>query len=482
VYALFHLVRALADRGVVPAGLSVVAPVVSRVTGREGVPSAVHAALFGLASVVAAEQDTEVRCVDIDEDTTPGAVFAELTGDRPPVAVALRDGDRYVRELGALALGDEPRTDPPAADGVFLISGGLGGLGLAVARRLARTVPGARLALLSRTAPGDDGDPRSRARAEALRELADAGAEVRVHAVDVADAAAVADVVKRVRDELGHVECVIHAAGVAGDGFLFRKDDATFHHTFDPKVLGALALADATADDPPAATVLFGSTVAVFGAAGQGDYTAANAFLDGFAEELGARGRSAVSVAWTDWLGTGMAFEHGVARDRGFFRSVGIEDGLDSLAEVLASRCARVVVGEVNHARLGDPDVTDLLRRSPVVLSAPLRRSADDARLGDPDAPRADGPALFGRDDGTYSDTERSLATIWAAELGVGELNVHDSAFALGVDSLSALRIAQHIQKALDVRVSMADLFRHVTVADLAAHLDATITKGRGAP
>jgi acyl carrier protein len=219
----------------------------------------------------------------------------------------------------------------------------------------------------------------------------------------------------------------------------------------------------------------------VFGAAGQGDYAAANAFLDGFAEELDARGRNAVSVAWTDWLDTGMAFEHGVARDRGFFRSVGVEDGLDSLEEVLATRCARVVVGEVNHARLGDPDIADLLRRSPVVLSAPLRRGTDSGRRTGPDTRRADGPVLFGRDDGAYGDTERALAAVWAAELGVTELNVHDSCFALGVDSLSVLRIAQHIQKALDVRVSMADLFRHVTVAELAAHLDATTTTGRGA-
>jgi acyl transferase domain-containing protein/acyl carrier protein len=483
VHALFHLIRVLSDRGIVPVGLSVVAPVVSRVTGREGVPSAVHAGLFGLASVIAAEQDTEVRCIDIAEDTQLEVIHAELLGDRPPVTVALRDEVRYVRALSALDLRHQPSARAPDQDGVYLISGGLGGLGLAVAQRLAHMVPGVRLALLSRTVPDpDDVDPRSKAKADALRQLAEAGAQVRTYAVDVSVADQVMDTVRRIRADLGRIDCVLHAAGVAGDGFLFRKDNATFRRTFDPKVLGAVALADATADDPPAVTVLFSSTVAVFGAAGQGDYAAANAFLDGFAEELDARGRGAVSIAWTDWLGRGMAFEHGVAQDQGFFRSISVEDGLDSLLEILASRCVRVVVGEVNHARLDAPEIVDLLRRSPVVLSEPLRcaTTTGTPRPG-PDSPGTGGPALFGRDDGAYSDTERALAGIWAAELDLTELNIHDSSFALGVDSLSALRIAQHIQKKLDVRVSMADLFRHVTVADLASHMNSTTATGGNA-
>ncbi|MBB5960583.1 acyl transferase domain-containing protein/acyl carrier protein [Saccharothrix tamanrassetensis] len=481
VLALFHLTRALSDRGVVPERFGVVAPVVSAVTGREGVPAGVHGSLFGLAAVIGAEsQDTEVRCVDVEVGTDLAAVRAELVGERAPVTVALRDGERYVRELAAVDLRARPRSDAVPSDRVHLITGGLGGLGLACAKHLASTVPGVRLALLARSVPQPhDTDPRAAARAAAVRDLVEAGARVRTYAVDVTDADAVADAVRRVRADLGPVGCVLHAAGVAGDGFLFRKDTATFRRTLDPKVLGAVAIAEATADDRPT-TVLFGSTVAVFGPAGQGDYAAANAFLDAYAGELAARGRDAVSIAWTDWLETGMAADHGVPPDQGFFRSVSIADALASLDEVLAARRTGVVVGEVNRARLGDPAVAAMLRRSPVVLSEPLSRAVADARGGGDEARAADGPVLHGRADGDYRPTERALARIWAAELGLTELNVRDSSFALGVDSLAALRIAQNIHKTLSLRVSMADMFRYVTVAELAGHLDASTTAPGG--
>ncbi|TDV49790.1 type I polyketide synthase [Actinophytocola oryzae] len=480
VHALFQLFRTLSERGVVPTRLDVVAPSVSPVDGHEDGPHSVHAALFGLATVIGAEiGDAEVRCVDAGPGVGAGAVCAELLGERAPVTVALRGTERHVRELVRVDLGERRRPVPPDPAGVHLITGGLGGLGLALAGRLAATVPGVRLALLARDLPDGD-DDRSRARQAAVTALTEAGADVRVYAVDVADAARVADAVARVRAEQGRISVVVHAAGVAGDGFLFRKDAATFRATLDAKVLGAVALAEATRHEPPELTVLFSSTVAVFGAAGQGDYTAANAFLDAYAEELTARGRPSVSVAWTDWLGTGMAHDHDVRADQGFFRSIGIEDALDSLEEILTADRARVVVGEVNLARRGDPAIAATLARSPVTLGEPLRRALTGAGDGGADGPATgDGPALTGRDTG-YSDTERTLAGIWAAETGLTEIDVHDSGVALGVDSLTGLRIAQQIHKNLRVRVSMADMFRLDTVAELAAHLDAAGARTEG--
>ncbi|MBM7443219.1 SDR family NAD(P)-dependent oxidoreductase, partial [Streptomyces sp. HB132] len=487
VHSLFHLARSLSERGVSPAGFSVVAPSVARVTGTEQETAPVHATLFGLAKVVGQEyENTDVFCLDIAEDTAPSAVCAELLGARTPTTVALRDGLRYVAELAPVDLRDRPRSGPVRPDGVYLITGGLGGLGLAVARHLSRSVPGARLALVNRTElpPRERWDAvtdvKVRRQVEALRELAENGAEVRSYSGDVTDLAAMERVVAEVRDELGAIGCIVHAAGVAGDGFLFRKDPETFRRTLNPKVLGATVLDLVTQDDPPECMVNFGSTVALFGAAGQGDYTAANSYLDHFAEQRGARGRWTVTVDWSDWLDTGMAFDHGVQQDQGFFRSVSIEDGLSSFEEVLASACTPVVVGEINYQQLrGSAGLTELLRRAPLVLATSIQQAVAAARSSDSGsattsetAPSDDGPKLFGKESAEYSDTERALARIWARELGHAELNVHDSSFALGVDSLTALRIAQSIQKIMDIRVSMVDLFRYVTIAELAEHLD----------
>ncbi|MFF4383533.1 SDR family NAD(P)-dependent oxidoreductase [Kitasatospora sp. NPDC001547] len=493
VHSLFHLSRSLSERGVGPARLSVVAPSVARVTGTEPETAPVHATLFGLAKVIGQEyEDTDVFCLDIAHDTGAEAVRAELLGARTPATVALRDGHRYVAELAPVQLREQPRSAPVRPDGVYLITGGLGGLGLAVARRLSRSVPGARLALVNRTELpprerwDEVTDAKVRGQIEALRELERNGAEVRGYSGDVTDLTVMAGVVAKIRADLGGIGCVVHAAGVAGDGFLFRKEAETFRRTLNPKVLGATVLDLVTQDDPPECMVNFGSTVAVFGAAGQGDYTAANSYLDHFAEQRSARGRWTVSVDWSDWLETGMAFDHGVQQDQGFFRSVSVEDGLDSFEEILASACTPVIVGEINYPRLSASGrLAELLRRAPLVLATPIRQAVDAAR-GSADGSAAtaeeapcDGePKLFGRESGAFTDTERALARIWARELGLTELNVHDTSFALGVDSLAALRIAQSIQKITDLRVSMVDLFRYVTIADLAEHLDTRAAQG----
>ncbi|GAA1454889.1 type I polyketide synthase [Nocardiopsis tropica] len=488
VHSIFHLVRRLWERGGVPGRFSVVAPRVARVTGREEATAPVHATLFGLAKVIGMESEgTEVLCVDTDGDTGPGPVCDLLLARRTPTVVALRAGVRHVAELVPVDLRDTPAQDPLPENGVHVITGGLGGLGLATARHLSRTVPGVRLALVNRTGlppreewdgvPADD--TRLLDRIRAVRELEEHGARVRSYSGDVADPERMAEIVRLVREEQGPISCVLHAAGIAGDGFLFRKDERTFRRTLAPKVLGAAVLDLVTRDDPPACMVLFGSTVSVFGAAGQSDYTAANSYLGHFAEERAARGLRTVTVDWSDWSETGMAFDHGVEEDRGFFRSLTTADALNSFEEVMAHARGNVIVGEVNYARLGGPGaggLDELLRRAPFVLSPPVRTALAAARgaarrEGSPQAPAA-GATLFGRQDGAYTDTERALGDIWARELDLTDVNVHDSSFALGVDSLSALRIAQSIQKSLDVRVSMVDLFRFTTVADLAAHLD----------
>ncbi|MGV9883866.1 SDR family NAD(P)-dependent oxidoreductase [Streptomyces sp. NPDC003006] len=503
VDSLFHLVGALAARDAVPEQLTVIAPGAARVTGDEPATAPVHATLFGLAKVVAQEnQGTRVLCVDTDDETETATLLAELLGPCSPTAVAFRRGRRHVTELAPVHLQERSGRGGDRPEGVYLITGGLGGLGLAVARHLALSVPGIALALVGRTVPGprerwDEvaaSDDRRAKQIAALRELESQGARVSCYPADAADEQAMAAVVRAVRANLGRIGCVIHAAGVAGDGFLFRKDAETFRRTLEPKVLGATVLDLVTADDPPDLMLAFGSTTAVFGAAGQGDYTAANAYLEHFADHRTASGRRTVTIDWTDWLDTGMAFDHGVVRDQGFFRSIGVPDAVSSFDEImlsLDSAGSPVVVGEINYSLLGalaPGDLAALLERAPLVLEGSVRRRVEDVDASPgPQQPTGapstavgagDGVTLFGRDDGDYTETERLVAGVWVKELGLTGLSIHESLFAMGGDSLVALRMAQIIQKVLGVRVSMVDLFRYVSIAELAAHLDRKRTSG----
>ncbi|MEU6237314.1 SDR family NAD(P)-dependent oxidoreductase, partial [Kitasatospora sp. NPDC047058] len=485
VMGLLELARALGGGDGTARRLTVVAPHVHHVTGREPRLTPAHSALFGLAKVIGQEHvEIGCRCVDVDEETAPEHLAAEILAADPFGQVALRGADRYVAELVPVDLTAADAEREPAGDEVHLITGGLGGLGLQVARDLSVRRPGARIALLGRRAvpPRETWDAvlaeggEWAERIALLREMEERGTQVLCIRGDAADVDAMRRAADTVRAAFGRITCVVHAAGTAGDGFLLRKPAAVFRATLSPKVDGAAALDAATRADRPT-MVLFSSTTALFGSAGQSDYTAANLYLDGFAAWRAKAGLPTVTVNWTDWIGTGMAADHGVQRDQGFFRSVEIEDGLTGHHAALRSGRTQVIVGEINYDMLAGLD-TEVLRArmasAPIRLGEATRKTvADRASTAARAAahPTAATVRLTGRPEGDYSELERTLGQLWGAEFGLAEVDVFAGLFDLGGDSLLALRLTNSVQKALGVRLTIADLFVHLTVADLAAHL-----------
>ncbi|MFE2177619.1 SDR family NAD(P)-dependent oxidoreductase [Kitasatospora sp. NPDC059462] len=180
-------------------------------------------------------------------------------------------------------------------DGTYLITGGLGALGLSLAEFMAERGAG-RLALVGRSAPRED----AVARIEALRAR---GARVDVFAADVADPAAV----RRVHEQLPPLRGVVHAAGLLDDATVLNLTPEQLHRVLAPKVDGAANLDAVTADDPLDFFLLFSSAAALFGNAGQAAYAAGNAFMDALAVSRRRRGRPALSVQWGPFSDVGLA-------------------------------------------------------------------------------------------------------------------------------------------------------------------------------
>jgi NAD(P)-dependent dehydrogenase (short-subunit alcohol dehydrogenase family)/acyl carrier protein len=246
-------------------------------------------------------------------------LLRELAAPVTEPAVALRGRDRFTRTWQPAPLArDAAKPARLRQGGVYLVTGGLGGIGLSLAEGLARETRGT-LVLLGRSGlPSRDAwdawvaehgaDDATSRRIGAVRAIEAAGGTVMLATADVADAAQVAAVVARARAAYGAVHGIVHAAGTLDDGLLAMKTRAGAAAVLAPKVQGTMALDAAIGDAPLDFFVCCSSVSAVAALPGQSDYAAANAFLDAFCEARTRRtGEAAIAIGWSAWRDVGMA-------------------------------------------------------------------------------------------------------------------------------------------------------------------------------
>ncbi|MEJ3655789.1 SDR family NAD(P)-dependent oxidoreductase [Actinomycetes bacterium KLBMP 9759] len=240
-----------------------------------------------------------VGCRHVDAlGAGPDLIAAELAAPDAEPVVALRGRKRWVPATRQVRLEE---ADPAAGlrrGGVWLVTGGLGGVGSAVAEHLAAR-SAARVVLVGRTVdPDRAADAQERVRA--------AGGEAYVAAADVTDREALRTLRRDVEERFGRVHGIVHAAGVPGGGLLELTGAAEVERVIAPKIAGTLALAEVFGDLPLDAFVLCSSVSAITGGIGQVDYVAANAFLDAYAASPARPVERTVSIGWGAWLDTGM--------------------------------------------------------------------------------------------------------------------------------------------------------------------------------
>ena len=344
-FSVLFLAQSLAERSSALAPdlrWDVVGSRTRAVTGAETVEPA-RAAVTGVCDVMAKElPEMAVRCLDATEHRFTEGLLEELARAGGPAPSFAASGDRWVamrgrrRWLLGYAQVPEPRATDPSGPlrerGTYLVTGGLGGIGLTVAEGLAKAVR-ARLVLTARSAfppreewdrllaagpsgDGDSGDSGEGAEGASaavlenirwLRRIESYGAEVLVCRADVADEEAMRAVVTRGEREFGPFHGVFHTAGVPGGGLLALKTRAEAERVMAAKVTGTLVL-DRLLGDQVEVMVLFSSITSVAGNLGQTDYAAANAFLDAYAHARDAEGPGfTVSVNWDAWAEIGMA-------------------------------------------------------------------------------------------------------------------------------------------------------------------------------
>jgi myxalamid-type polyketide synthase MxaD len=428
----------------------------------DGPASLGGAALWGLGAVIAHEHPS-LRCARID--LSPGiadlaAVADELLGDGDEDRIALRDGQRYVARLvRAVPAAVASAGVSIAGDGTYLISGGLGGLGLMVARWLVGR--GARhLALVGRREPSTEA-------LAVLAELRAAGAEVTVLRGDVARR----DDVERVLAALPGptaLRGIVHAAGVLDPGILVNLDAPRVVSVMKPKVEGALNLAGATRDRALDFVVFFSSVSASLGVPGEGNYAAANAALEAVAARLRAEGRPVLSIAWGPWSEVGMVATRGDGGRRLAARGLGRltpEEGLRVLEHTIATRRASALAMRFDPARWS------------VAYASGAHCLLDELATTAPGVDAPDGIAAQVRMAPPGARRER-LQT-WLREqvgqvLRIGPDRVEPSQplKTMGLDSLLSLELRNRLEAAFAISLPATAIWNYPTVVALAGHLE----------
>jgi len=490
-YSLLFLARALSrlEAGP-PLALAVLSDGLHGVTGAERLDPR-KATLLGPCRVIPQElPGISCRSLDVvlpgagpgggeELERLAGEILAEVhDGGEDPV-VALRAGHRWVRTFEPVRLPGGGATGLRER-GVYLLTGGLGGVGLALAEHLARTVR-ARLALLGRTplppraewVAAARGEGPAAARLRRLLALEAQGAEVLVLAADVTDPAAMRAALGEVRRRFGALHGVFHAAGVSGGGVIPLRTREEAERVLAPKLHGALVLNELLAGEELDALVLFSSLRSVMGGRGHVDYSAANAFLDALAAaNARAGGRPpTVSVAWDIWKDAGMSVDAAAGRDgaaEALAAGMSSGEGAEVLERVLARALSRS--GGAGRARL--PRLLVATRD----LAALLERGEDEALAGllEEIGRQAEARPVHSRPDlgipctPPRDDLERALAAIWRDLLGVDPVGVHDDFFELGGDSVIGLQVAARARQA-GLELSPHQIYQNPTVAALAA-------------
>jgi NAD(P)-dependent dehydrogenase (short-subunit alcohol dehydrogenase family) len=349
--------------------------------------------------------------------------------------------------------------------GVYLITGGLGGIGLVLAEYLAQSVR-ARLVLISRSRLPDrgrwqewlsaheDGDAISQ-KIRKIEGIEDRGAKVLVVNADVADLDQMRTALDQAQNQFGPIQGVIHAAGVAPGGLMLLKKPEAAASVMAPKVKGTLVLFKLLGDTNLDFCIFCSSVSAFYGDFAQVDYSAANAFLDAFALKHASE-RKIVSINWNMWRDVGMGANSPVPvrlqkqRERELRLAIAPEEGKEAFARILGSSLPQVIVSPRELV------ITGYKEREADSVEPVAKVSSDQRRH-----PR---PNLSTEFVIPRNPTERTIAEMWQEILGVDTVGIHDNFFELGGNSSLVPGVISRIRSAFAVGLPATGVIENPTV------------------
>ena len=473
-YAMVYLAQTIGDCGVTrPVNMTLLTREAYSIAGECcGDPDQAMAA--GAVKTVPLEYpNLECRMIDaLANNAEAKRVVNEIKRPVRERAVVLRGAKRWVEDYQPAPM---PQADagPFVDGGAYLLTGGLGGVGLAIAERIARAAK-VKLAFTSRSSfPTRDqwdaiekqnatGGPAAAIQRLKLIELH--GCEVAVYQADAADANAMGRTVAEIEASFGRINGVLHIAGVASQTIIQRKTPQRMEDVISGKADGAAVLYNIFHEKPCDFMALFSSVATALEEVGQADYLAANAYLDALADQL----PGAVSINWDAWNQSGMAAnaqlpdELRAAHQQRLKLGLSDDEGFEALRRVLLSGVARALIS--THEFSARRARHEQLYKDAWTNAAPAAQQPLDENYAAP-----------------QTETEATLCAIWRELFGLQQVGAQDDFFALGGHSLLATQALSRIREAFEAQLNLEDFFSACTVRALAEQIDAKTFEAAGA-
>lgn len=471
-YSVICLAQALGKQFNQHISLTVVTHGAHRVTGQESLQPN-KATLQGACRVLPQEYlhlhcQSVDTCLTLPVDETVSLLLNEIGAETANTAVVYRGYQRWMQSFHPISLPAAPTVDIKPG-GIYLITGGLGDIGLTVASLLSQTadvklILNGRSGFLEREGwdewlaahPQDD---RISQKIHQLQELEQNGAELLILAADVGNHAEMSQLIKTATAQLGPLNGVFHTAGLLGEkafkGIDELNPDSWGEH-FQSKVQGLFVLEDVLSEQPLDFCLLFSSISAVLGGLGHIEYAAANAFMDAFAQANQNSGPW-MSINWDVWrFGDQAPTTSGLGATL-LNLALSPEEGASVLTRLL----------RLQHIPQILISTGDLAARLKQWSQVPHERA--DKQNGHHtlyDRPQLITPFVPPRD-----EVEEVIANVWQALMGIDQIGIHDNFFELGGHSLLATQVIARLRQTFRVELPLRTIFEQPTIANTAAAL-----------
>jgi acyl transferase domain-containing protein/acyl carrier protein len=439
-----------------------------------------EATVLGAIKVIAQEYSyLNCRQVDLSEshsDRSIEQLITEFTTDSADKFVAYRKHRRWIQVFEPIPIPKTPEQSQLRRGGVYLITGGMGGIGFTLAEHLARTVQ-AKLILLGRSSLPEpetwdewladhNAENSISQKISKIKNLQALGAEVLPLTADVGDRTQMEQAIALAVERFGTINGVIHAAGVAGGGIIQLKTPEIAEKVFAPKVTGTLVLNEVLQEIDLDFLVLCSSLASIVGGFGQADYCGANAFLDAFAGCDNAS-RHTVAINWDAWQEVGMAVNTDVPTELKQWQADNLKHGLLSTEAVEVFD--RALASGLSQVIISTQDLPRVIEQNNSFIAVYAAQKSDIVPSFQPNlSPNYVAPS---------NEIEKIIANIWQEVIGLKQVGINDNFFELGGHSLLAIQVTSRLRETFKLDLPLRTLlFEAPTIAKLAEVIEAPAT------